>query len=111
VTKLARGSWYKPGFTEGVGVVSEGCWTVRWAGTVGMKGKGTCFRIEGLLLILEENSVAKQFKLEVMKGVLTITQSKGSNKRVESGVYTINNEGDEIIIFHQFAYGRELISP
>jgi hypothetical protein len=39
-----------------------------------------------------------------------ITQSKGSNKGVESGVYTINDEGDEIIIFHRFAYGRELIS-
>jgi hypothetical protein len=59
VTKLARRSWYKSGFTEGVRAVSEGCGTVRWSGSVGMKGKGTCFRIEGLLLVLEKNFVAK----------------------------------------------------
>jgi hypothetical protein len=59
VAKLAKGSWYKPGFMEGIGAVSEGYWTVRWAGSVGMKSKGTYFRIEGLLLVLEKNFMAQ----------------------------------------------------
>ncbi len=56
---MARGLWYKYGFTEGVRAISEGCGTVRWSGLVGMKGKGINFRIEGLLLVLEKNFVAK----------------------------------------------------
>ncbi len=52
VSELARRFGEKPGFAEVVGAV-------RWFGSVGMKGKGTCFRIEGLLLVLEKNFVAK----------------------------------------------------
>jgi hypothetical protein len=61
VSELARRSWDKSGFVTGVGAISEGCGTMRWFGSMGMKSKGTCFRGERLLLVLEENFRAKQF--------------------------------------------------
>jgi len=83
VPKLARRFGEKFGFAEGVGVV-------RLFGSVGMKGKGTCFRSESLLMVLEENFVAKQLRLEIMKSGLTITLGKG--KELKSRVYTIDDE-------------------
>lgn len=84
VPKLARRLGEKSGFAEGVGAVSEGVGAVRLFGSVGMKkGKGTCFRSESLLLVLEENFMAKQLRLEIMKSGLTITLGKGSKKRIE----------------------------
>jgi hypothetical protein len=73
MTKLARRSWDKSGFAKGVGAVSKGCGTMRWFGSMSMKGKGTCFGGESWLLVLEKDFMAKQFRLEVMKGGLTIT--------------------------------------
>ncbi len=46
---------------------------LRWSKAVDMKGKGSCFRVKGLLLILKENFMAQQFRLEVMKGGFTVT--------------------------------------
>jgi hypothetical protein len=60
---LARRFGEKYGFAEGVGAVLEGVGTVRLFGSVGMKGKGTCFKSESLLLVLEEDFVAKQLRL------------------------------------------------
>jgi hypothetical protein len=110
---LTRGTWEGFWFPEVVRAVTKVGRTMeivvvglmRWSKTVDMKGKGSYFRVKGLLLILKENFMAQQFRLEVMKGGFTVTQSKSSNKRVVDRINTINSIGDEIIIFNRFSHG------
>jgi hypothetical protein len=64
MAELTRGTWEGFGFPEVIGAGTEVGRTMeivgpmRWSKTVGMKGKGSCFRIEGLLLVLKENFMA-----------------------------------------------------
>jgi hypothetical protein len=66
VAKLPRWFGKESGFAEGVEAV-------RWSGSLSMKSKGTGFMMKGLLLVLKQNFMAKQFRLEIMKSSLSVT--------------------------------------
>jgi hypothetical protein len=73
VAKLPRGFGKEYGFAEVIRTVAEGVRAVGWSGSVSMKGEGAGFRVKSLLLVMKQNFMAKQLRLEIMKSSLYVT--------------------------------------